>query len=175
MQTAGSLKIICTVVAQTPYRPGVQSTPFPSSEATARVNISTDAAFVDAEDSNKPRDSQLASWHYTPIPRTSNSNNTDWVAGFEKTFHPGFRAAFNGTRYKIDGWMGLYKGFGSIIGQNYVEWQQWRDYCVASPDSWNSTSRGGVVNTQGFNGGVVSGANGRNVTSHAPNAGYFVD
>ncbi|CAJ2505419.1 Uu.00g128130.m01.CDS01 [Anthostomella pinea] len=62
------------------------------------------------------------------------------------------------------------RGLRAAIGAHYAEFQQWRDYYVALPDSWDATSRGGVVNTQGFNGGVLKSG----VTSQAPVGGYFL-
>ncbi|OAG09157.1 uncharacterized protein CC84DRAFT_1174507 [Paraphaeosphaeria sporulosa] len=67
---------------------------------------------------------------------------------------------------------GTTRGFSSAIGKNYgTGWQQWRDYYVASPDTWDPKGRGGVVTTQGFNGGVLRN---QTVANNYPNAGYFV-
>ncbi|KAF1958475.1 hypothetical protein CC80DRAFT_469526 [Byssothecium circinans] len=178
----GAASIIAAASAATPYRPGVPADPFPSSAANARVKVNADTACADGEDTSKPRNIQLASWvecsvlSLYPYPRSSTDpNNTDWTIGYEKTFHPTLRASFNGTRFNYDGFLNLYKSFSGIIGANYIEWQQWRDFYVASPDSWDAKSRGGVVTTQGFNGGVLrSSNNGQNVTNHSPNAGFFV-
>ena len=105
-----------------------------------------------------------------PYPRTPAANDTDWLPGAQRAFHPNLRASFNGTRYNLDGFLEVYKVFSKTIGTNFEQWQQWRDFYVASPDSWDPKSRGGIVTTMGFNGGKTRAG----VTLYAPNAGYFV-
>lgn len=107
---------------------------------------------------------------FYPYPRGGDPNNTDWIGGFHEYFHPSAHVSFNGTRYNPDGFLQIWGAFSTIIGKNYEQWQNWRDYYVASPDSWNSTSIGGVVSAQGFNGGILKGG----VVSHAPNSAFMI-
>ncbi|KAJ4296179.1 hypothetical protein N0V90_006223 [Kalmusia sp. IMI 367209] len=100
----------------------------------------------------------------------STADDTEWVAGFEGAVHSSARCAFNNTRYNRDGFLQVYRGFSNAIGKNYgTGWQQWRDYYVASPDTWDPQGKGGVVTIMGFNGGVLRN---QNVAANYPNAGF---
>lgn len=46
----------------TPYRPGVPPSPFPSQAAAARLHINPDTACKQADDATEPRHVQLAAW-----------------------------------------------------------------------------------------------------------------
>lgn len=114
----------------------------------------------------------MGSLAFYPYPRTEAADDTDWLPGYKAAIHPNGRFSWNNTRYNYDGFLKIYKGFSSAIGLSYgTGWQQWRDYYVASPDTWDPKGRGGVVTTQGFTGGIL-----RNHTKaiNYPNAGYFV-
>jgi hypothetical protein len=109
---------------------------------------------------------------FYPYPRTQAANDTDWLPGFLNAFHPDVRASFNNTRYNRDGFAEVYKGFSAAIGAGYgTGWQQWREFYVSSPNTWDPKDKGGVVTGQGFNGGVLRG---QTVAQNYPNAAYFV-
>ncbi|KAF2442623.1 hypothetical protein P171DRAFT_487843 [Karstenula rhodostoma CBS 690.94] len=170
--------LVVASAENTPYRPGVPPSPFPSQAAAARIHIDADTACKRADDATEPRQVQLAAWvecqvlAFYPYPRTETANDTDWIEGYTNAIHPDGRFGWNNTRYNYDGFLQIYKGFSSAIGKNYgTVWQQWRDYYVASPDTWDPKGRGGVVTTQGFNGGVLKN---QTVANNYPNAGYFL-
>ncbi|CAI6305494.1 unnamed protein product [Periconia digitata] len=170
----GTACSIAAVAAQdAPYKPGSPPSPFPSQAAAARLKIDPETACQTAEDASKPRNVQLAAWvecqilAFYPYPR---SNGPDWEPTFLEVVDPSARLSFNGTRYNQDGFLQLWKGFNATIGQNFEQWQQWRDYYVASPDSWDPKSIGGVVSAQGFNGGIMRGG----AVIHAPNAAFVI-
>lgn len=95
---------------------------------------------------------------FYPYPRTASADDTDWLPGYEKAFHPDGRFSFNNTRYNYDGFREVYKGFSKAIGAAYgTGWQQWRDFYIVSPDSWDPQGKGGVITVQGFNGGILRG------------------
>ncbi|KAJ4345358.1 uncharacterized protein N0V89_011488 [Didymosphaeria variabile] len=161
---------LAVVSADTPYRPGVAPSPFPENAAAARLHINPDTACEQADNATESRQVQLAAWIECQVLETA--DDTDWVAGYTNAFHPDGRFGFNNTRYNYDGFLQTYKGFSSAIGKSYgTGWQQWRDYYVASPDTWDPQGRGGVVTTQGFHGGVLRN---QTVANNYPNAGYFV-
>ncbi|PVI04346.1 hypothetical protein DM02DRAFT_651734 [Periconia macrospinosa] len=179
MHWATILGAVCSLTAVSAqddtYSPGVPPSPFPSAAAAARLKIDPQTACDTANNASKPRNVQLAAWvecqilAFYPYPRGDDPANTDWIAGYEDTFHPSARLSFNGTRFNRDGFLQLYKTFSSSIGQNFAQFQQFRDYYVASPDSWNATSIGGTVSAQGFNGGIFRNG----ITLHAPNAAFI--
>lgn len=169
---------LSTVSANTPYRPGVPPSPFPAQAAAARLHIDPDTACELADNATVSRHIQLAAWvecqilGFYPYPRSETADDLDWLPAFKTAIHPDGRFGWNNTRYNYDGLLQIYKMFSSVIGANYgTGWQQWRDYYVSSPDTWDPSGRGGVVTTQGFNGGVLRN---HTVANNYPNAAYFV-
>jgi hypothetical protein len=187
---------IAAVSADTPYRPGYPTDPFPAQAAAARLKIDPDTSCALAENETVSRNVQLAAWvechvqgtralrsafapsysltplAFYPYPLAPDGTAHDWLSGFQDTFHPTTRFSWNSTKFDYDRFLNLYYGFNATIAASYgTGWQMWRDFYVSSPDSFDPLSKGGIVTGQGFNGGILKG---QTAAFNAPNAAFFV-